>query len=131
MHKKNLICICAALLFSFVFPLSFFATGCGNGTKESVRDDKNLPVIVIGSDNYPPYNYEDANGKPTGIDVDLATEAFYRMGYRAVFTLIDWEAKNWSKAERSIASGAVSRSTAEKICINGHPPTCTADRSLR
>ena len=93
MHKKNLICICAALLFSFVFPLSFFAAGCGNGTKEGVRNDKNLPVIVIGSDNYPPYNYEDANGNPTGIDVDLATEAFYRIGYRAVFTLIDWEEK--------------------------------------
>lgn len=52
-----------------------------------------LPTIIIGSDNYPPYNYEDANGKPTGIDVDLATEAFRRMGYQAVFRTIDWEAK--------------------------------------
>ena len=49
--------------------------------------------MIVGSDNYPPYNYEDADGKLTGIDVDLATEAFRRMGYQAVFRTIDWEAK--------------------------------------
>ena len=52
-----------------------------------------MPDIIIGSDNYPPYNYENVDGKPTGIDVDLATEAFRRMGYQAVFTYIDWEKK--------------------------------------
>ena len=51
------------------------------------------PQMIIGSDNYPPFNYEDADGKPAGIDVDLATEAFDRLGYDAVFTYIDWEAK--------------------------------------
>ncbi|MBD9097937.1 MAG: amino acid ABC transporter substrate-binding protein, partial [Ruminococcaceae bacterium] len=35
-----------------------------------------------GSDNYPPYNYEDANGKPKGIDVDLAKEAFRLASYK-------------------------------------------------
>ena len=34
------------------------------------------PEIVIGSDNYPPYNYVDTDGNATGIDVELATEAF-------------------------------------------------------
>ena len=48
---------------------------------------------MVGSDNYPPFNYEDANGLPTGIDVDLATEAFGRLGYRAAFLVIDWENK--------------------------------------
>lgn len=52
-----------------------------------------LPTMIVGSDNYPPYNYEDADGELTGIDVDLATEAFRRMGYQAVFRTIDWEAK--------------------------------------
>lgn len=32
-------------------------------------------------------------GAPTGIDVELAKEAFRRMGYRAEFTIIDWERK--------------------------------------
>ena len=68
-------------------------SGC-TSEEAAVRSDENVkPVIIVGSDNYPPYNYEDANGQPTGIDVDLAAEAFDRMGYRAVFSVIDWEAK--------------------------------------
>ena len=66
-------------------------SGCGAAEKTAQQTD--LPDIIIGSDNYPPYNYENVDGKPTGIDVDLATEAFRRMGYRAVFTYIDWEKK--------------------------------------
>ena len=52
-----------------------------------------LPKITVGSDNYPPYVYLDHNGDPTGIDVDIATEAFRRMGIQAVFATIDWEQK--------------------------------------
>ena len=66
-------------------------SGCGAAEKTAQQTD--LPDIIIGSDNYPPYNYENVDGKPTGIDVDLATEAFRRMGYQAVFTYIDWEKK--------------------------------------
>ena len=66
-------------------------SSCGAAEKTAQQTD--LPAIIIGSDNYPPYNYENVDGKPTGIDVDLATEAFRRMGYRAVFTYIDWEKK--------------------------------------
>lgn len=74
---------CAALLIG----------GCSraNAAKRAKEDDR--PVIVVGSDNYPPFNYEDANGLPTGIDVDLATEAFGRLGYRTAFLVIDWENK--------------------------------------
>ena len=61
--------------------------GCAEQTVES------LPVIVVGSDNYPPFNYLNADGDPTGIDVELAKEAFYRMGYEAEFKLINWEDK--------------------------------------
>lgn len=63
------------------------------GAAEKTAQQTDLPDIIIGSDNYPPYNYENVDGKPTGIDVDLATEAFRRMGYQAVFTYIDWEKK--------------------------------------
>ena len=35
----------------------------------------------------------DNNGDITGLDVDIAEEAFRRMGYRAEFTTIDWEQK--------------------------------------
>lgn len=67
--------------------------GCSQTEGLSAAKEEDRPQIIIGSDNFPPFNYEDADGKPAGIDVDLATEAFDRLGYEAVFTYIDWEEK--------------------------------------
>ena len=64
-------------------------TSCG----EKEAKDSGLAQIVVGSDSYPPYIYLNNDGVPTGIDVEIATEAFRRMGYRAEFTTIDWEKK--------------------------------------
>ena len=55
--------------------------------------DSDLPQILIGSDTYPPYIYLNNDGTPAGIDVEIATEAFRRMGYAARFEVIDWEQK--------------------------------------
>jgi len=46
-----------------------------------------------GCDTYAPFSYLDADGKPIGIDVELATEAFHRMGYEPNFVFINWEEK--------------------------------------
>ena len=64
-------------------------TAC-DGTDAKNRD---LPQILIGSDTYPPYIYLNNDGTPAGIDVEIATEAFRRMGYAARFEVIDWEQK--------------------------------------
>ena len=64
-------------------------TACG-GTDAKSSD---LPQILIGSDTYPPYIYLNNDGTPAGIDVEIATEAFRRMGYAARFEVIDWEQK--------------------------------------
>lgn len=69
------------------------AVGCSRMESGNAAEDER-PEIVVGSDIYPPFNYMDEDGDPTGIDVDLATEAFDRMGYRAVFVGIDWEEKD-------------------------------------
>ena len=53
-----------------------------------------LPVLVIGSDEYEPYNYVGADGTRQGVDVELATEALRRMGYTAQFRQIVWENKD-------------------------------------
>ena len=64
-------------------------TSCGGtNAKES-----GLPQIIVGSDTYPPYIYLNNDGIPAGIDVEIATEAFRRMGYAARFETIDWEQK--------------------------------------
>ena len=80
-------------LLGIACALTGLLSGCGSRASAASADAGSLPVILVGSDNYPPYNYEDSDGNPAGIDVDLATEAFGRMGYRPVFVTIDWEEK--------------------------------------
>ena len=73
-------------------------TSCG----ETKAKDGGLPQIVVGSDTYPPYIYLNNDGVPAGIDVEIATEAFRRMGYAARFETIDWEQKT-----NLVESGAI------------------------
>ena len=89
------------VLLGPVFCALLVLTGCGWKQTGETREAE-LPQIVVGSDNYPPYNFEDADGRPAGIDVDLAKEAFERMGYEAVFTYINWENK-----KELVESGAI------------------------
>ena len=76
--------------------------GCNSqsSTEEKSLDD--LPVVTVGCDNYSPFSYMDANGNMTGIDVELAREAFSRMGYSPEFVFINWENKKNLLAEGTI-----------------------------
>lgn len=82
--------------------LSGLLSGCVAPAGSDSPNEDALPVITVGSDNYPPFNCQDTSGHPTGIDVDLAVEAFRRMGYRAQFVTIDWEEK-----KNLVESGAI------------------------
>lgn len=59
----------------------------------SKEKEENMPVIIVGCNDYTPFSYMDMNGHITGIDVELATEAFSRIGYEARFKFINWEEK--------------------------------------
>ena len=61
-----------------------------------------LPELTVGSDSYPPFVYLSNDSTPTGIDVDIATEAFARMGYAVQIEIIDWEQKT-----NLVESGAI------------------------
>uniref|UniRef100_UPI0040296EA0 substrate-binding periplasmic protein n=1 Tax=Lachnospira sp. TaxID=2049031 RepID=UPI0040296EA0 len=68
--------------------------GCRDNQYDvNANEGVQLKEIIIGSDIQPPFNYVDSDGNPTGIDVELATEAFRRMGYKAVFVNINWDDK--------------------------------------
>ena len=67
--------------------------GCRPAEEKADSSPAELPVIVVGSDNYPPFNYTGSDGQPTGVDVELAQEAFRRLGYRVQFVTINWEEK--------------------------------------
>ena len=71
--------------------LAVTLSGCKN--TDNTKEEPEKPVITLGSDNYPPYNYLNEDGVPTGIDVELATEAFERMGYQVKVVQINWEKK--------------------------------------
>ena len=72
--------------------LAGLLSGCA-ARQAADTGDENLPAIIVGCDDYTPFSYLDANGNMTGIDVELAREAFRRMGYRAECRIISWEEK--------------------------------------
>ena len=71
--------------------LAVTLAGCKN--TDNTKEENEKPIITLGSDNYPPYNYLNEDGVPTGIDVELATEAFKRMEYQVEVVQINWEKK--------------------------------------
>lgn len=82
----------AAILLTLILALSVF---CGCGTKESKTDleyilDKG--TMVIGYTVFAPIAYEE-NGELIGFDVDLAKAVCEKLGVKAEFQLIDWNAK--------------------------------------
>ena len=81
--RGNRICIAAFLLIC-----SLMLGGCG--VKKEKAADSELPEIVIGMDYFEPYSYQASDGKYKGIDVELAKEAFQRLGYQPKFENIVW-----------------------------------------
>lgn len=74
---------------------------CGCHKKEASATKK-LPEIRVGGVVYEPYFYKDVDGAFDGIDVELATEAFHRMGYEPVFVDVDI-----ARIDRALADGTI------------------------
>lgn len=70
--------------------------------KEKTDEKGPYERIVIGSDRFEPYIFQDDNGEFTGVDVELATEALHRMGYEPEFKQIVWEDKKNLLAEGDV-----------------------------
>lgn len=80
---------------SAVFALALVVALCGLcSCASSAAKNEDLPQLTIGSNNFPPYTYKDTNGEPTGIDVEIATEACHRIGYEPSFVWINWSQRN-------------------------------------
>ena len=60
----------AVIPFLFAFGV-LLISGCSVTTQKSTSSQENMPEIIIGSDDFPPFNYSDENGEPAGIDVDI------------------------------------------------------------
>ncbi len=67
--------------------------GCDKQDETAVPSGETLPAVTVGCDTYPPFSYVDVDGNLTGIDIELAREAFGAMGYEPNFVIINWEEK--------------------------------------
>lgn len=81
MRKYCFLMLCCVILTVLLSGCSDIgATGTGA---------KPLPSIRVGGTIYEPYFYKDVDGRFTGIDVELAKEAFRRLGYEPQFVEVD------------------------------------------
>ena len=86
-RKIAYLIVCAVLSFVCVT-----SSGCQKEPAAPGKDTR--PEIIIGSDEYRPFFYMDGDGVFSGFDVDLAEEAFKRLGYKVTFVQIEWSKKD-------------------------------------
>ena len=72
----------------------FMACLCACSAQPHSAAETAPQTIVVGIDVFDPYSYLDRNGQFAGIDVELATEAFSRLGYTPEFRTISWPDKD-------------------------------------
>lgn len=66
--------------------------GCARKDAQDAQPERT--PITVGCDDYEPYSYIEASGDFAGVDVELATEAFHRLGYEPNFQIIQWEERD-------------------------------------
>ena len=86
MHIKKPIILAVVAVFALCL------VSCGTNTEPESTSDR--PTITVGSTDYQPFISMDNNGDPTGLDIDVLTEAFDRIGYDIDFAEISWEGKD-------------------------------------
>lgn len=83
------------LFFLCIMIFCLLFTGCGKEAKPEVTEAKeSLPVVRVGLELYAPLVYLDVSGNYVGIDIDIAKEAFHRIGYQPEFVLMNWEERD-------------------------------------
>lgn len=79
-------------VFGIICSIIFIFAGCSNGGSSKIKKNKNSVVIGI-DDTFVPMGFKDDKGEIVGFDVDLAKEAFKRLGMEVKFQPIDWSMK--------------------------------------
>ena len=87
------------LAIGTVMMAAVLLSACRTEDKTAVSSEK---TIVIGYDPFDPYTYQDVNGDMAGIDVEIARQAFGKLGYEPVFQVINWEDKDIYLADGTV-----------------------------
>jgi len=78
------------------------------GTAGAMEGESEKPVVVVGGDyNYPPYEFIDSNGEPTGFNVELTRAIAEVMGLNVEIRLGHWDGmrRALEKGEVDIVQG--------------------------
>ena len=87
----------------FLILLSLCVFGCGKTEPTaSPKEEMLRTVIRVGVEPYAPFDYINESGEHVGIDVELAREAFHRIGYEPQFINIHWEERDELLSEGKI-----------------------------
>ena len=99
MKNQKRACRWAAVLCLAALVLALLC-GCRQQPEPEAPDER--PVITIGVDDYAPFCYRAENGDYTGVDVELAREAFGRLGYQVEFKNIEWPQRDVLLADGTV-----------------------------
>ncbi len=90
---------CAALALALALLLCCPVAGVFTKVRASVGDS---PVVVGGDHNYPPYEFIDGSGQPSGYNVELSRAIAEVMGIEVQIRLGDWDSMR-----KALAAGTV------------------------
>lgn len=76
-------------VFLCMILISIALCGCSRQSQQ-----KQIPKLIIGYDEYRPFCYIDENGNPSGICMEIAKEVCSRLQYEPVFREIEWDNKD-------------------------------------
>ena len=89
--------------FWVLWPTLFFCLGIDAPAFAEVRKETLAEVVVVGGDRaYPPYEFLDGDGRPSGYNVELTQAIAEVMGLQIEFRL-----GGWSEMRAALQSGAV------------------------
>ena len=73
--------------------LTALLPGCASKADSDYKYIKDKGTMIIGITQYPPMSFYDDSGKLTGFDTELAEAVCAKLGIKAEFIEINWEAK--------------------------------------
>lgn len=78
-------------LVSYLFLIISLLCAC---QQKNTTENNDFKKIIIGIDKFEPYTYLDVDGNYTGVDIEIATKVFHKLGYEPEFRIISWNEKN-------------------------------------
>jgi polar amino acid transport system substrate-binding protein len=90
------------MLRSFICVLTLLCLASNGMARENISTGREV-IIVGGNSAYPPYEFLDENGKPSGFVVELTQAIAHAMGFEVVIKLD----KSWTETRRALEKGDV------------------------